>query len=67
LGTKARRKADGREGLKAANKPLIAQYAPNTPKITLKIAVVPTSKTMKSAFTLTALAGSPIKHVAANI
>jgi hypothetical protein len=53
--------------LTAANTPLIAQYAPNTPKTTLKIAVLLIKKPTKSAFTVTALAGShPVHHAAAN-
>jgi hypothetical protein len=58
---------EGRDGLTAANTALIAQYAPNTPKTTLKIAVLQIKKATKSAFTLTALAGShPINRAAAN-
>jgi hypothetical protein len=34
----------GREGFTAANTMLIAQYAPKTPRITLKIAVLLTKK-----------------------
>jgi hypothetical protein len=56
----------GREGLTAANTALIAQYAPNTPKTTLKIAVLLIKKPTKSAFTLLALAGShPVNRAAA--
>jgi hypothetical protein len=58
---------DDREGLTAANTPQIAQYAPNTPRITLKIAVLLIKKPTKTAFTLSALAGShPVKDAAAN-
>jgi hypothetical protein len=58
---------DGREELTAANTPLIAQYAPNTPRITLKIAVLLIKKATKIAFTLPALAGShPMNRAAAN-
>jgi hypothetical protein len=58
----------GREGLTAASTVQIAQYAPKTPKITVKIAVLPIKKTTKIAFTLRALAGShPVKHAAAKI
>ena len=49
---------DDREGLTAANIPLIAQYAPNTPRITAKIAVLLIKKATKSGFTLLALARS---------
>jgi hypothetical protein len=48
----------GREGLTAANTPQIAQYAPKTPKTTVKIAVLPIKKATKIAFTFRALAGS---------
>jgi hypothetical protein len=59
---------DGREGLTAANTPLIAQYAPKTPRITVKIAVLLIKKATKSALTLPALAGShPVNRAAANI
>jgi hypothetical protein len=59
---------DGREGLTAAKTALIAQYAPNTPKTTLKIAVPLIKKPTKSAFTFTALAGShPANGAAANV
>jgi hypothetical protein len=44
--------------LTTANTPQIAQYAPNTPRITLRIAVLLIKKVTKSAFTLPALAGS---------
>jgi len=45
----------------------IAQYAPNTPRITLKIAVLLIKKATKSAFTVPALAGShPVDRAAAN-
>jgi hypothetical protein len=58
---------DGREELTAANTPLIAQYAPNTPRITLKIAVLLIKKATKIALTLPALAGShPVNRAAAN-
>jgi hypothetical protein len=59
---------EGREeGLKAAKTPLIAQYAPNTPKTTVKIAVVLMRKPAKSAFTVPALAGSHrVNRAAAN-
>jgi hypothetical protein len=50
---------DGREGLTAANMPQIAQYAPKTPRITVRIAVLLIKKPTKSALTLPALAGSP--------
>jgi len=50
---------DDREGLTAANTPHIAQYAPNTPKITPKIAVLLIKNPTKSAFTITALAAAP--------
>ena len=51
----------------AAKTPLIAQYAPNTPRITLKIAVLLIKKATKSAFTLPALAGNhPVNRAAAN-
>jgi hypothetical protein len=47
--------------------PLIAQYAPNTPKTTVKIAVLLTKKATKSAFTVPALAHSRRSNrVAAN-
>jgi len=49
---------DGREGSKAANTALTAQYAPRTPKTTVKIAVLQTKKPTKSALTMTALVGS---------
>jgi hypothetical protein len=58
---------DDREELTAAKTPLIAQYAPNTPRITLKIAVLLIKKATKIAFTLPALAGSrPVNRAAAN-
>jgi hypothetical protein len=54
--------------LTAANTPLIAQYAPKTPKTTLKIAVLPIKNAAESPFTLLALAGShPAKRAAANV
>jgi len=59
---------DGREGLTTANTPRIAQYAPNTPRITLKIAVLLMKKVTKSAFTLPTLAAShPRNRAAANV
>jgi len=45
----------GLEGLSAANNPQIAQYAPNTPRITLRIAVLLIKKAAESPFTLQAL------------
>jgi hypothetical protein len=53
----------GREGLSAANNPQIAQYAPNTPRITLRIAVLLIKKAAESPFTLQAL----LKHAVANV
>jgi hypothetical protein len=44
--------------LTAANTALIAQYAPNTPKTTLKIAVLQIKKPTKSAFTRPLLAAT---------
>jgi hypothetical protein len=41
--------------LSAASNPQIAQYAPNTPRITLRIAVLLIKKAAKSPFTLQAL------------
>jgi hypothetical protein len=53
---------DDREGSTTANTAVIAQYAPNTPKITLKIAVLMIKKATKSALTVTAPTGShPVK------
>jgi hypothetical protein len=53
--------------LTAAKTALIAQYAPNTPITTLKIAVLLIKKPTKSAFTVPALAGShPVDRAAAN-
>ena len=58
---------NGREGLTAANRPLIAQYALKTPKSTARIAVLLIRNATKSVFTVRALAGSHvIKVVAAN-
>jgi hypothetical protein len=57
---------DGREGLKAANTALIAQYAPKMPKATVKIAVLLMMKATKSALTVPTLAGShPCESTAA--
>jgi len=54
--------------LTAAKTPLIAQYAPNTPRITLKIAVLTIKKAAESSFTLLILAGShPVNGAAANV
>jgi hypothetical protein len=48
--------------------PQIAQYAPNTPRITVRIAVLLIKKPTKSALTLPALAGSPAPNrLAANV
>jgi hypothetical protein len=41
--------------LSAASNPQIAQYAPNTPRITLRIAVLLIKKAAESPFTLQAL------------
>jgi len=58
---------EGRDGLNAAKTPLIAQYAPNIPKTTVKIAVVLIRKPAKSAFTVPALNDSHrVNRVAAN-
>jgi hypothetical protein len=51
--------------LTTANTPRIAKYALNTPRITLRIAVLLIKKVTKSAFTLPALAGSHSLHGAA--
>jgi hypothetical protein len=54
--------------LTTANTPQIAKYALNTPRITLRIAVLLIKKVTKSAFTLPALAGShPRNRAAANV
>jgi hypothetical protein len=42
---------EDREWLNAAKTPLIAQYAPKTPRTTVKIAVLLTKKAVKSALT----------------
>jgi hypothetical protein len=68
LGTNAARILDGREGSTAAKTALIAQYAPTTPRITLKIVVLMIKNATKSALTLTALAGShSANRAAANV
>ena len=51
VGTNAEKVLEGRDGFTAANTPLIAQYAPKTPKITVRIAVLLIRKATKSAFT----------------
>jgi hypothetical protein len=59
---------EGRDGLKAANRALMAQYAPNIPKTTLKIAVLLSKKAAKSALTSRTLARiRTLKRGAANI
>jgi hypothetical protein len=53
--------------LTAAKTPVIAQYAPKTPKTTLRIAVLLISKAPRNALTMPALAVSrPSKPAAAN-
>jgi hypothetical protein len=45
----------------------MAQYAPRTPRTTVRIAVLLIKKATKIAFTVLALAGShPVKRAAAN-
>jgi hypothetical protein len=51
--------------LTAANIPLIAQYAPKIPRITLKIAVLMIKKATESTLTSLALAGSHLVNRAA--
>lgn len=52
----------------AASTALIAQYAPKIPKTTVKMAVLLTKKTTKSALTIIPFTGSLlVKRAAANI
>jgi hypothetical protein len=53
------RRFEGRAGSTTASTAFTAQYAPKTPKTTLKIEMLQTTKPAKSAFTISALAGSP--------
>jgi len=57
LGTNPERAGEGREGLTAAKTPQTAQYAPKTPKETVKSAVLPSKKATKISFTIMALTG----------